>query len=85
MLLPCVYSYKRNLVRVLANLSYGSVEVAQRVLALDAVPLLLSQSRPDPGYNEYIREWSIFTIRNLCEVSLEVQVVCPPCSIHNVI
>jgi hypothetical protein len=66
--------FKRDLIRLVANLSFRSEQAATNVLAQGALPLLLSQCRPEPGMNEYLREWSIFCLRNLCESSPDVQV-----------
>ena len=63
---------KVRLVRVLANLSYCSRAVCDRVGQMGGIELLLSQSHLDEK-NPYLREWVLLTIRNLTSNHVENQ------------
>ena len=59
-------NFKSNLVRLLGNLCYRNQAAQDRIRQLDAVPPLLECCNLD-ARNPFIQQWSVLTIRNLCE------------------
>ncbi|KAI8850218.1 spinocerebellar ataxia type 10 protein domain-containing protein [Chytridium lagenaria] len=52
--------------KVVANLCYGVVEVQDEFRCLGGIPIVLNHCRIDDS-NPFLREWSIFAVRNLCD------------------
>lgn len=59
-------SLKRDIVRLIANLSYNRPHLQNVATETDAVPLILDMTRIDKD-NPFIREWAILATRNLLE------------------
>eukprot|EP00012_Vannella_robusta_P001686 CAMPEP_0206188268 /NCGR_PEP_ID=MMETSP0166-20121206/3475_1 /ASSEMBLY_ACC=CAM_ASM_000260 /TAXON_ID=95228 /ORGANISM="Vannella robusta, Strain DIVA3 518/3/11/1/6" /LENGTH=208 /DNA_ID=CAMNT_0053603967 /DNA_START=400 /DNA_END=1023 /DNA_ORIENTATION=+ len=57
---------KVNLVRILGNISYKHFPTQEQIRTAGGIEILLSHSKIDPT-NEYIKEWSVLAIRNLCD------------------
>ncbi|PRP87512.1 hypothetical protein PROFUN_00723 [Planoprotostelium fungivorum] len=66
------FGFKRDLVNILANLSFKNKKVQDRARELDLFPVLLASCRLDDK-NPYIKEWSILSLRNLMEDNLQNQ------------
>ncbi|XP_071454738.1 ataxin-10 isoform X2 [Hetaerina americana] len=66
------HGFKRNLVRLIGNLAWKNKEIQNKVLELEAVPLILDCCNIDER-NPFITQWAIMAIRNLCDGNHEVQ------------
>ncbi|XP_064399113.1 ataxin-10-like isoform X2 [Halichondria panicea] len=64
--LHLLFAFKRDLIRLIANLSHKSPIVQDIVNEVGAFPLILNQCSIDHR-NPYITQWSVLAIRNLCE------------------
>jgi ataxin-10 len=69
--------YKSDLLAVLGNMTFNRSYVQQKVCDMDGVKVVLSQCerpRADPyAASPLAREWALWTIRNLCEGSVEAR------------
>ncbi|KAH8093304.1 spinocerebellar ataxia type 10 protein domain-containing protein [Cristinia sonorae] len=65
---------KRDLVRLLGILSFGSKQIQDRVRACGGIPVVLNLCVVDER-NPYLREHAIFTLRNLLDGNAENQAV----------
>ncbi|KAJ3102088.1 Ataxin-10 [Phlyctochytrium planicorne] len=61
-----IVSLKVDAIKVIANMCYGVPEVQDEFRNLGGIPIVLNHCKIDDS-NPFIREWSIFAIRNLCE------------------
>jgi Spinocerebellar ataxia type 10 protein domain len=66
------YGFRRELVRIVANMSYRHRPTQDEVRILEGIPLLLDLCTLD-GNNPFIREWALLAIRNLCEENIDNQ------------
>ncbi|RWS02672.1 ataxin-10-like protein [Dinothrombium tinctorium] len=66
------YGFKRNIIRLITNLSYQCLDVQNWVREMDGIPLILDVCRLDAS-NPYIMQWCIFAVRNLLENNRENQ------------
>eukprot|EP01117_Protostelium_nocturnum_P013052 TRINITY_DN4840_c0_g2_i1.p1 TRINITY_DN4840_c0_g2~~TRINITY_DN4840_c0_g2_i1.p1 ORF type:complete len:532 (-),score=164.81 TRINITY_DN4840_c0_g2_i1:835-2208(-) len=60
------FGFKRDLITILANISYKHKGVQDKARELDIFPMLLSNCKIDEK-NPYIKEWSILALRNLLD------------------
>ncbi|CAG8469546.1 6007_t:CDS:10 [Paraglomus occultum] len=63
---------KRDLVNVIANMSYKNRRVQDEVRNLGGIPVILNQCSIDDA-NPFIREYAIFAVRNLLDNNFENQ------------
>ncbi|KAM9824753.1 ataxin-10 [Neosynchiropus ocellatus] len=61
-----VFGFKAHLIRLIGNLCYNHTNNQNKVRELDGLPLILDNCIIDSN-NHFIRQWSIFAIRNLLE------------------
>jgi len=59
-----VFGFKRNIIRLIANLVYKCPQMQDWIRELDGIPLILDCCNID-AKNPYIMQWSIFAIRNI--------------------
>ncbi|KAN0034372.1 hypothetical protein ACTFIV_000878 [Dictyostelium citrinum] len=64
--------FKIELIRILGNLSYKNRSNQDEIRELGGIEIILNHCRFDVN-NPYIKEWSVFAIRNLCEDNIENQ------------
>ncbi|KYQ90098.1 ataxin-10 [Tieghemostelium lacteum] len=64
--------FKKELIRIIGNLAYKNKNNQDEIRELGGIEIILNHCRFDPS-NPYIREWSIFAIRNLCDENLQNQ------------
>eukprot|EP01132_Coremiostelium_polycephalum_P000883 gene883-1106_t len=64
--------FKKELIRILGNLAYRNRDNQNEIRELGGIELVLNHARFDVK-NPYIREWSLFAIRNLLEGNEENQ------------
>ncbi|KAN0027575.1 hypothetical protein ACTFIU_010543 [Dictyostelium citrinum] len=64
--------FKIELIRILGNLSYKNRSNQDEIRELGGIEIILNHCRFDIN-NPYIKEWSVFAIRNLCEDNIENQ------------
>ncbi|EAL73029.1 hypothetical protein DDB_G0268880 [Dictyostelium discoideum AX4] len=64
--------FKIELIRILGNLSYKNRGNQDEIRELGGIEIILNHCRFDVN-NPYIKEWSVFAIRNLCEDNVENQ------------
>ncbi|KAK5576124.1 hypothetical protein RB653_007265 [Dictyostelium firmibasis] len=64
--------FKIELIRILGNLSYKNRGNQDEIRELGGIEIILNHCRFDVN-NPYIKEWSVFAIRNLCDDNLENQ------------
>ncbi|KAM9960991.1 hypothetical protein ACTFIW_010158 [Dictyostelium discoideum] len=64
--------FKIELIRILGNLSYKNRGNQDEIRGLGGIEIILNHCRFDVN-NPYIKEWSVFAIRNLCEDNVENQ------------
>ncbi|KAN0043443.1 hypothetical protein ACTA71_011102 [Dictyostelium dimigraforme] len=64
--------FKIELIRILGNLSYKNRGNQDEIRELGGIEIILNHCRFDVN-NPYIKEWSVFAIRNLCEDNLDNQ------------
>jgi len=69
-----VFGFKRDLVRLLANLCYQHKDNQEEVRENRGIELLLDCSQAD-GRNPLITQWVVLAVRNLCEDNLANQEV----------
>lgn len=67
-----VNGFKKNLIRLIANLCWRHKVNQDKVRELDGIPLLLDCCKLD-ARNPFIIQWVVFAIRNLCEDNPENQ------------
>ena len=68
------FGMRRDLVGLIANLSFRNKKVQDLVREFDGIVLILNQCNLD-SENPFIREWSLLALRNLCEDNVENQKV----------
>ncbi|KAK4883771.1 hypothetical protein RN001_000042 [Aquatica leii] len=68
------FGFKSNIIRLLGNLCWKHKQNQDEARELDCIPLLLDCCNID-ARNPFIIQWTVFTIRNLCENNLENQAV----------
>ena len=61
-----VFGFKRNIIRLIANLVYKCPQMQDWIREMDGIPLILDCCNID-AKNPYIMQWSIFAIRNIVE------------------
>ena len=61
-----VFGFKRNIIRMIANLVHKCPQMQDWIRELDGIPLILDSCNID-AKNPYIMQWSIFAIRNIVE------------------
>ncbi|KAF2074136.1 hypothetical protein CYY_004539 [Polysphondylium violaceum] len=66
--------FKKDLIRILGNLAYKNKANQDEIRELGGIELILNHCRFDVK-NPYIKEWSVFAIRNLCEENQKNQMV----------
>ncbi|XP_014247078.1 ataxin-10 [Cimex lectularius] len=66
------FNFKGNLIRLIGNLAYKNKEVQDMCRELEALHVILDCCTIDPK-NPFIREWSIFAIKCICEENLHNQ------------
>lgn len=66
------FGVKGNLIRLLGNLVYKNHRNQSEIRDAGCIPIILDSCKLD-GENLFIKEWSILTIRNLCEGNFENQ------------
>nr|XP_002122907.2 ataxin-10-like [Ciona intestinalis] len=79
-----VAGFKRDLVRVIGNLCYRNPPLQNKVRELEGLPLILDSCNIDDN-NPFIRQWAVFTIRNLCENNAENQAILSRLERHSVV
>ncbi|KAJ3326612.1 Ataxin-10 [Blyttiomyces sp. JEL0837] len=67
-----LFMLKVDTIKVIANLSYRSKEVQDEFRKIGGIPVVLNHCNIDDA-NPFLKEWSIFAIRNLCENNTENQ------------
>ncbi|KAF6214212.1 hypothetical protein GE061_008951 [Apolygus lucorum] len=66
------FGVKGNLIRLLGNLAFRNKRNQDLVREAGCIPIILDSCKLD-GDNPFIKEWSILTIRNLCDGNPENQ------------
>uniref|UniRef100_A0A0K8T3G0 Ataxin-10 n=1 Tax=Lygus hesperus TaxID=30085 RepID=A0A0K8T3G0_LYGHE len=66
------FGVKGNLIRLLGNLSYKHKRNQDQIREAGCIPIFLDSCKLD-GENPFIKEWSILTIRNVCDGNPENQ------------
>lgn len=66
------FGFKRDLVRLLGNLCWNHKSNQDEVRELDGIALILDCTSIDER-NEFIKEWALFALRNLCSDNRENQ------------
>ncbi|EXB51226.1 hypothetical protein L484_019219 [Morus notabilis] len=70
---PCPYKgFRRDIVAVIGNCSYGRKQVQDEIRQKNGILLLLQQCVTDED-NPFLREWGIWSVRNLLEGNEENQ------------
>lgn len=70
---PCPYKgFRRDIVSVIGNCAYGRKHVQDNIRDKDGILLLLQQCVADEE-NPFLREWGIWSVRNLLEGNAENQ------------
>ncbi|EGC32408.1 hypothetical protein DICPUDRAFT_89226 [Dictyostelium purpureum] len=64
--------FKKEIIRILGNLAHKNFNNQNEIRELGGIELILNHCRFDIK-NPYIKEWSVFAIRNLCEENQENQ------------
>jgi len=64
--------YRRDLVAALAVLCQGRREVVEEIVQAGAVLTVVAQCRGD-AEDTFVREWAIWAVRSLCELSPEAR------------
>lgn len=66
------FGFKSSLIRLIGNLCFKNKENQDKIRELGGIPVLLDCCNID-GRNPFIIQWTILTIRNLCENNWENQ------------
>ncbi|XP_065670775.1 ataxin-10 isoform X2 [Hydra vulgaris] len=66
------FGFKRDLIRLIGNMSYQNEAIQNEVHDSGGIPLILNACSIDEK-NPYIMQWSIFATRNLCEGNVRNQ------------
>ncbi|PON41222.1 Coatomer beta subunit [Parasponia andersonii] len=70
---PCLYKgFRRDIVAVIGNCAYGRKHVQDEIRQKNGILLLLQQCVTDED-NPFLREWGIWSVRNLLEGNAENQ------------
>ncbi|XP_030932493.1 uncharacterized protein LOC115958236 [Quercus lobata] len=70
---PCPYrGFRRDIVAVIGNCAFGRKQVQDEIRQKNGILLLLQQCVTDED-NPFLREWGIWTVRNILEGSTENQ------------
>ncbi|RDD41597.1 Ataxin-10 [Trichoplax sp. H2] len=75
---------KKNLIRLIGNMSYRNRIIQDEIRILGGIPLLLNQCRFDVC-NPFVTQWCILAIRNLCDENIENQNVIAELNIKGVV
>ncbi|KAJ3208327.1 hypothetical protein HDU82_002608 [Entophlyctis luteolus] len=67
-----LYMMKADAIQVLSNLAYGCKNAQEKIRIAGGIPLILNHCHIDES-NPFIKERSVFAIRNLCEGNAENQ------------
>lgn len=79
-----VFGFKRDVIRMIANLVYKSRQTQDWIREMDGIPLILDCCNID-AKNPYIMQWSIYAIRNVVEDNTENQKLLAQLSAHGVL
>ncbi|XP_077987241.1 ataxin-10-like [Glandiceps talaboti] len=60
------YGFKRDLIRLIGNMTYRNQKNQDLVRESEGIPLLLDHCNVDE-YNPFMNQWAIFAIHNICE------------------